>query len=117
MSERVIPLHGERVLLYEPEGAAVDVMDVIGRTWESEATTVAIPAGRLETGFFRLHTGIAGEFLQKFVNYRLRLVVVGDIDDHLERSEALRAWVRESNRGDQLWFVPDLDALAARLAG
>jgi len=54
--------------------------------------------------------------MQKFVNYRLRLVIVGDIAAYTAGSTALRDLVTESNRGKQIWFVPDLDALAARLA-
>jgi hypothetical protein len=48
------------------------------------------------------------------VNYGLRLAVVGDISELLERSGALRDFVRESNRGRQVWFVADEAELAAR---
>ncbi|MGK5675699.1 DUF4180 domain-containing protein [Micromonospora sp. URMC 106] len=51
----------------------------------------------------------------EFVNFRLRLVVVGDISRHLAASAALRALVQESNQADHVWFVPGLDALDARL--
>ena len=49
------------------------------------------------------------------MNYRLRLVVVGDVGGHVDESTALRDFVRESNRGGQLWFVADEVELAARL--
>jgi Domain of unknown function (DUF4180) len=45
---------------------------------------------------------LAGEFAQKFVNYRLRLAIVGDISQHLAGSEALCDFVAETNRGNQL---------------
>ena len=64
---------------------------------------------------FDLRSGVAGEIAQKFVNYRLKLAIVGDLIDHLARSEALRAFVRESNRGRQLWFVETPAELAERL--
>ena len=54
--------------------------------------------------------------MQKFVNYQIRLAVVGDLSAQLERSSALRALVHESNRGRHVWFVDrieDLDALLA----
>lgn len=91
-----------------------DALDLIGEAWESGATWVAVPAGRLHDDFFSLRTGVAGEIAQKFVNYRLGLAIVGDISRFTEASAALRAWVLESNRGDQLWFVRDLAELAAR---
>ncbi|MED7923723.1 DUF4180 domain-containing protein [Nonomuraea sp. LP-02] len=93
-----------------------DALDLIGETWGSGATWVAVPAERLHDDFFALATGVAGRITQKFANYRLGLAVVGDISRFTAESAALRAWVTESNRGRELWFVRDLDELAARRA-
>jgi hypothetical protein len=99
-----------------PELASTEaVLDLIGDAFANEAELVALPAERLPAGFFDLRTGIAGEIAQKFVNYRLKLAVLGDITDHLEKSEALRAFVRESNRGRQLWFLATPNELSAKL--
>jgi hypothetical protein len=58
---------------------------------------------------------VAGGVVQKFVNYRLRLAIVGDVAEHVTASTALRDFVREANRGGQTWFVADEAELAARL--
>ena len=109
---------GVPVLVCDPAGPPVattqDALDLIGAALLS-AEVVAVPASRLDEDFFSLGTRFAGEVMQKFVNYRLRLAVVGDISRHLAASAALRALVQESNRADHVWFVPDLDALDARL--
>lgn len=109
---------GVRVLVCDPDGAPVatvqDALDLIGAAFAG-AEVVAVPASRLDASFFELGTRFAGEIMQKFVNYRLRLVVVGDISRHVEASSALRALVRESNASGHVWFVPDLEALDARL--
>ncbi len=109
---------GVPVLVCDPDGPPVatvdDAMDLIGAAFLG-AEVVAVPASRLPAAFFSLGTRFAGEVMQKFVNYRLRLVVVGDISAHLARSAALRALVHESNRADHVWFVDDLDALDDRL--
>jgi uncharacterized protein DUF4180 len=109
---------GVPVLMCDPAGPAIastqDALDLIGAAFAG-AEVVAVPAGRLDESFFSLGTGFAGEVMQKFVNYRLRLAVVGDISRHIEASAALRALVRESNVADHVWFVPDLDALDTRL--
>src|SRR6478609_5819613 len=97
--------------------SAQDAVDIIGETWHSRADLVAIPAARFDDGFFTLSTGLAGEFIQKFANYQVALAVVGDIAGHLQASSALRAFVHESNRGRQVWFLDDLDQLDARLTG
>ena len=103
----------------DPDGPPIatmdDALDLIGSTYHG-AEVVAVPAVRLDERFFSLDTRFAGEVMQKFVNYRLKLAVVGDISSYLATSSALRALVRESNRSGQVWFVPDLDALDARLA-
>jgi hypothetical protein len=98
----------------EPIAATQDALDLIGSAF-GQAEIVALPAERLDARFFGLRTGLAGEIMQKFVNYRIRLVIVGDISEHLNASTALRDLVRESNRGGHVWFVSDLDALDARL--
>lgn len=118
MPDMVQERAGVPVLVCDPAGPRIttvqDALDLIGAAFLG-AEAVAVPAGRLDEGFFSLGTGFAGEILQKFVNYRLRLVVVGDVSRHLTASAALRALVQESNRADHVWFVPDLDALDARL--
>jgi hypothetical protein len=109
---------GVQVLMCDPDGPPVateqDALDLIGAVFLG-AQVVAVPAARLDERFFSLGTRFAGEVMQKFVNYRLRLAVVGDISRHLAASPALRALVRESNAGDHVWFVADLDELDDRL--
>ena len=73
-------------------------------------------ARRTAPKFFQLKTGIAGEITQKLVNYRLRLAVVGDISTRVAKSNALRDYVRESNRGDHVWFVDSDDDLDRKLS-
>jgi len=63
-----------------------------------------------------LSTGVAGEVIQKFVNYQVRLAIVGDVALAASRSQPLSDFIAESNRGRHVWFVADMDDLAARLA-
>ncbi|MPV37683.1 DUF4180 domain-containing protein [Georgenia subflava] len=111
---------GEEIVLHvpaegEPIGTGQDALDVIGEAWGVEATVISIPAARFVPGFFDLRTGLAGEFIQKMVNYRQRLAVIGDISAHVAASDALGAFVRESNRGTQVWFLESHNALTERL--
>ena len=82
----------------------------------SHATLIVIPVECLDDDFFRLQTRIAGELIQKFVQYRRRLAIVGDISRHLAESSALRAFVYESNRGNEVWFLATREELEQRLA-
>ena len=92
------------------------VNDVIGSAWGESISLIALPVARLDPEFFRLRSGLAGDVLQKFVNYRLQLAIIGDISEHLAASEALRDFVWESNRGDHVWFLADEEELVAKLA-
>ncbi|MEV6601301.1 DUF4180 domain-containing protein [Actinoplanes sp. NPDC051346] len=118
MDDQVIEFAGEAVLLCAESGARVsdpqDALDLIGAAF-GQAQTVAIPATRLDEQFFRLRSGVAGEIMQKFVNYRIRLVILGDISTHVAASDALRDLVRESNKANHIWFLPTVDDLEARL--
>lgn len=112
-------LNGVRVWLCDAEGPRLstgrDATDIIGEACGAEVDVIALPAARLTDKFFDLSTRLAGEFVQKFVNYGAALAIVGDITVHVAASNALRDFVYESNRGRHLWFVGDLEALAARL--
>jgi hypothetical protein len=118
VADEVIQRRGVPVLLCDPAGPPIagtqDALDLIGAAF-GRADVVAVPAARLDERFFQLHSGLAGEIMQKFVNYRMRLAVVGDISAHVEASDALRDLVTESNRGRHIWFVRDLDDLDSHL--
>lgn len=95
-----------------PPNAAADL---VGDVYSHAADWVVIPPERLGDDFFRLRTGVAGEFAQKFVNYRIGFIVLGDIARFTEASPTLRDFVSESNAGRQLWFVRDRAELDERL--
>ncbi|MBB5934280.1 DUF4180 domain-containing protein [Streptomyces zagrosensis] len=101
----------------EPISAERDVLDLIGNAGYQGAQWVVIPAGRLGDAFFQLRTRLAGDIVQKFANYRLGLIVLGDISRHTAASSALQDFVRESNRGRQTWFLTDTEELRERLKG
>ncbi|GAB3904334.1 DUF4180 domain-containing protein [Kibdelosporangium lantanae] len=93
---------------------AVDLIVAAGR-YGAGADWTVIPVSRLGDDFFELRTRKAGAIVQKFVSYQMKLAVIGDISARVAASESLAAWVRESNRGRDLWFVSDVEELRARL--
>jgi hypothetical protein len=119
MTDTIETLHGIRILNCDPAGPAIrsdrDAVDIVGAALSQRCALVVLPVERLGDAFFSLKTRIAGELIQKFVNYERRLVILGDIGRHLEASGALRDFVRETNRGHQVWFVADKAALESRL--
>ena len=108
-----------KMLFASPDGPPLDTTtanDLLGEAWGAEAELVIVPVERLANGFLDLSTRIAGEVIQKFTNYRMRLAFVGDIAARVEASRSLRDFVYESNKGGQVWFLNDRAALEARLA-
>ena len=120
MSGAFRSLGGVDVYVCEPDAPPLDseraATDVIGDALGTGAKLVAVPVERLGAGFLQLSTRIAGEVLQKFINYGFRVAIVGDISGPLAESKALQDFVRESNRGRHVWFVADLAELEAKLA-
>ncbi|GAA3274194.1 DUF4180 domain-containing protein [Streptomyces lavendulae] len=121
MADTIEELAGTSVLFRSGDGAPVrderDATDLIGESMFRGAQWVVLPAECLPEDFFRLRTRLAGTVVQKFANYRMGLAVIGDITHHVEASDSLRDFVRESNRGTQLWFLSDTEAFRTRLAG
>ena len=53
--------------------------------------------------FFILSTGLAGEILQKFINYGGRIAIYGDYSRYT--SKPLKDFIYESNKGKDVFFV------------
>lgn len=57
--------------------------------------------------FFNLRTCFAGEMLQKFSTYGMRLAIVGSFDGY--DSDALQAFIRECNRARLVFWKTNLE--------
>ena len=120
MSDPCVQLRGYPTLHCAAEGKLLgddrDAVELIGEALQVGAKLVVIPMERFESGFFDLRTCQAGGIVQKFVQYRRHLVIVGDVSRYCERSSAFTAFLVEANRGEAIWFVRDLAELDQRLA-
>ena len=91
--------------------------DLVGAALSDGAGVIVVPTSRLDQSFFDLRSGLAGEILQKAVNYRIRFAVIGDVSEYAAASKAFHDLVVESQRSRDYFFVSDLAALAERLDG
>jgi hypothetical protein len=89
--------------------------DLVEEALSERASVVAVPVERLDAAFFALRSGLAGELIQKVLNYRLKFAVVGDISSYVQASDALRDFVIECERGSDIIFASDEEELARRL--
>ncbi len=91
--------------------SALDMMMTV--QYETGAKRIAVNKEAFSEQFFILSSGLAGEILQKFVQYRVKLAVYGDYSKYT--SKPLRAFISESNRGRDIFFTDTEKAAIERL--
>lgn len=81
--------------------SAVDLL--ISVKYDIGTKNIVIAKELVTDDFFILSTGIAGEILQKFVNYGGRIAVFGDFSCYT--SKPLKDFIYESNHGRDIFFA------------
>jgi hypothetical protein len=120
MKNHVHELHGRRVLICAADGPLLckgqDASDLISDARSADASVAVLPMARLDPAFFDLKTGIAGEMVQKFVNYGLKVAILGDTSELTSKSKALHDYIYESNRRGSVWFLTNQQEFEDRLS-
>jgi hypothetical protein len=93
---------------------ADDVPDILGELGMNNCNRIIIHERNLHRDFFNLSTRIAGDILQKFSNYRVRLAIVGDFSKFPGKS--FNDFMRESNRGNLVFFASDSESAFQNLS-
>ncbi|MFZ3074356.1 MAG: DUF4180 domain-containing protein [Minisyncoccales bacterium] len=93
-------------------GKVQDALDLMVDPALEGAHRIIIDRKNIAPDFFDLSTRLAGEILQKFVTYQVKLAIVGDFSN---ASESLKAFICESNRGNEIFFVPDIETAKTKL--
>ena len=88
---------------------------IITVRYETGCTNIALNKEAVTEEFFILSTCLAGEILQKFVNYGVRFVIYGDFTNYT--SKPLKDFMYESNRGKDFYFQPTARLAVERLSG
>ncbi len=110
-NQEIALISGEELLITDVQSALDLMTDVY---YGSGASRIVLERRHIAEDFFDLRTGMAGEILQKFMNYRMKLAVVGDFSGVTSRS--LQAFIRESNRGSHIFFVSDQQQALEKLS-
>lgn len=76
-------------------------------SYDTGASNLVIPKECVTEDFFVLSTKLAGGILQKYVNYGIKLAIVGDFSGYT--SKPLHDFIYESNKGKDFFFVPDVE--------
>ena len=92
--------------------SAIDFIATV--SYETGSHAVILNKAAVSEGFFDLKTKIAGEILQKFVQYQMKLAIVGDFSRY--SSKSLKDFFYECNKGRDLFFVSDEETAIEKLA-
>ncbi len=94
-------------VIISSEQDALDIIANIGYLYDS--SRIILHKESLHKTFFDLSSGLAGGILQKFSNYRVQLVVVGDLSQYTSKS--LKEFIMESNKGSMVNFVSEISVI------
>lgn len=92
---------------------AEEGLELLGNLYFQGFDNVVVYRHNLSSAFFDLSSGLAGEVLQKFSNYKVRLNIVGDFSQY--NSKSLNDFIRECNRGKHIAFVGSLNEALEKL--
>ena len=101
LGESAVAVMGSDKILLSDAQSAVDL--IMSVRYETGCSRIAVPKPAVEEDFFRLSSGIAGEILQKFINYHVRAAIYGDYSRYT--SKPLKDFIYESNQGRDFFFV------------
>lgn len=108
--QAAVLLFSDEVLLTDGQ-TALDLMMTV--QYETNSSRIALNKEAITADFFDLRCGLAGEILQKFSNYRMKLAIYGDFSAYT--SQALRDFMRECNQGQTVFFTADRQEALQRL--
>lgn len=91
--------------------SALDLLMTV--QYESGCRRVILNKSVVCEEFFILSKGIAGDILQKVVNYCMKLAIVGDYSGYT--SQPLQDFIWESNQGNAVFFVSTLSEAVQKL--
>lgn len=92
--------------------SALDLL--MSAKYEAGAERIVVDKKLIAEDFFVLSSGLAGEILQKYINYGGKIAIYGDFSHYT--SKPLKDFIYESNRGKDFFFVATKDEALKKLA-
>ena len=104
-------LKSNEIIIKDVESAIDFIMTI---KYETNCNKIALNKGAVVEDFFILSTGLAGEILQKFINYQTKFAIYGDYSKYT--SKPLKDFIYESNNGKDVFFVDSFEAAVDKLS-
>lgn len=119
MKIRTIERNGVVIAIVESDEKLItdvqSALDLIATVqYESGGKRIVLGKRAVADEFFILSSGLAGEVLQKFINYHTKLAIVGDYSGYT--SKPLHDFIYESNNGRDVFFTGTEEDAVERLS-
>ncbi len=98
--EDIAIVKSNEIVIKDVQSAIDFVMNI---KYETNCNKIALNKEALIDEFFILSRGVAGEILQKFINYQVKFAIYGDFSKYT--SKPLKDFMYESNQGKDIFFV------------
>lgn len=108
---RIALVNSDEIVISDVQSALDFIMTV---NYEADSRNIVLNKEAISEDFFVLSTRLAGEILQKFINYGVRFAVYGDFSGYT--SKPLKDFMYESNKGKDFYFQSDVDSAINKLA-
>ena len=92
-----------------------DAVNIIGNCKYSGVDNIIVNKNNIRPTFFDLKTGLAGEVLQKFSTYNMKLAVIGTFNEYT--SNSWKDFMYESNKIGRIVFLDNIKEVLKRFEG
>lgn len=106
----IVIVNSNEIIITDAQSALDFVMDI---KLETGCYKIALNKSAIVEDFFILSSGLAGEVLQKFVNYQIKFAIYGDFSKYT--SKPLKDFIYECNQGKDILFVDSVDEAIEKL--
>jgi len=103
-------IHSGKVIVNETQ----DALDLMAECSMLGASVIIMEARHFHPDFFVLKTRLAGDILQKFSNYRMKLAITGSFKE--TDSKSLHDFIFESNKQGHVIFVGSVTEAIEKLS-
>jgi hypothetical protein len=97
-------VNSNELIIKDVQSAIDFIMNI---KYETNCNKIALNKDAVVEDFFILSTGLAGEILQKFINYQMKFAIYGDYSKYT--SKPLKDFIYESNNGKDIFFIENQD--------
>lgn len=110
METKIITLGNKKLIECISEEVLIqNTQDALDLMVNAQSDYIILHEHNFDRNFFDLSTRIAGEILQKFTNYHVRLAIIGDFSKY--KSSALKDFIYESNKRKEYLFVDSVETV------